>query len=227
MIRYERLDTEKARAAEKSLEEAKASNKSYNTPEVNAALMEMFHGKCYICENKEGISSFQIEHLKPHKGDTALKYDWENLFWSCAHCNNIKNAKYDPILDCTKVDVDQKIAFRKEGYFGKDEKFQFIPLEEGEEIQNTVALLYEVYYGSTPQKKIEAANIRKALRRSLSDFKNLVREYYEAEGYDKEDLKYLIRKELGQGSPFAAFKRWLIWDNKEKYRELISYCKKM
>ncbi len=216
MIRYNRLDTEKARAAEKSLEEAEASNKSYNAPEVNGALKEMFRGKCYICENKEGISSFQIEHLKPHKGDAELKYDWNNLFWSCAHCNNIKNAKYDPILDCTKVDVDKKIAFRKEGYFGKDEKFQFIPLEEGAEIENTVALLYEAYYGSTPQKKVEAANIRKALRRSLSDFKNLIREYCEAEDYDKEDMRCLIHKELGQGSPFTAFKRWLIWDNKEK-----------
>ena len=78
----------------------------------------MFHGKCYICENKEGISSFQIEHLKPHRENADLKYDWNNLFWSCAHCNNIKNAKYDPILDCTQVEVDRKIAFRKEGYFG-------------------------------------------------------------------------------------------------------------
>ncbi len=221
MIKYERLNTEKAKAAEKSLEKAKALNKSYNTPEVNAALAEMFRGKCYICENKEGISSFQIEHLKPHKGDAELKYDWRNLFWSCAHCNNIKNAKYDPILDCTKVDVDKKIAFRKEGYFGKDEKLQFIPLGEGEEIKNTIALLYEAYYGSTPQKKVEAANIRKALRRSLSDFKNLVREYYEAEEYEKEDIRCLIHKELGQGSSFVAFKRWLIWDNKEKYGELF------
>ena len=81
-----------------------------------------------------------------------MKYDWDNLFWSCAHCNNIKNAKYDPILDCTQVDVDQKIAFRKEGDFGMDEEFCFIALENGEEIKNTVGLLYEVYYGSTPQK---------------------------------------------------------------------------
>lgn len=69
MIRYTRNDTEKAREAVVALEEAKASNGSYNTPEVNAALAEMFHGKCYICENKEGISSFQIEHLKPHRGN--------------------------------------------------------------------------------------------------------------------------------------------------------------
>lgn len=224
MIKYTRDDTEKARMAVAALKKAKVSNGSCNMPEVNAALAEMFYGKCYICENKEGISSFQIEHLKPHQGNVDLKYDWDNLFWSCAHCNNIKNAKYDPILDCTQVDIDQKIAFRKEGYFGMDEEFCFIALENGEEIKNTVGLLYEVYYGSTPQKKLEAANIRRSLRRNLSDFKNLIRDYYDAEDYDKEDMRCAIRKEVGQGAAFAAFKRWLLWDHQEKYKDLLQYC---
>lgn len=66
MIKFSRNDTDKARAAVRSLCKAKASNTTYNTPEVNAALVEMFHGKCYICENKR-VSSFQIEHLRTHK----------------------------------------------------------------------------------------------------------------------------------------------------------------
>jgi hypothetical protein len=224
MIRYKRKNTIKAKSAIESLKIAKAKGASYNTPEVNAALAEMFHGKCYICENKDSISSFQIEHLKSHHGNIELKYDWNNLFLSCAHCNNIKNDKYEPILDCSKIDVDRKIAFRKEGYFGRDEKFEFIPIEEGIEIKNTVALLYDSYYGKTPQKKMEATNIRRALRRNLSDFKNLVREYDEAEDYNKEDLKYAIQKEVSSGAAFTAFKRWLLWDNKEKYGELLEEC---
>lgn len=224
MIRFNRKDTEKARKAIIDLEKAKVSGGSYNTPDVNAALAEMFLGKCYICENKEGISSFQIEHLKPHGENAELKYDWNNLFWSCAHCNNIKNAKYDPILDCSQIDVDRKIAFRKEGYFGTKEKFVFDALADDNETQNTVALLNEVYYGNTPQKKLEAANIRQRLRKDLSDFKNLVRDYYDAEAYDKEDIRMRIRKEVGQGSPFTAFKRWILWDNKEEFYELIEYC---
>ena len=47
MIKFSRNDTDKARAAVRSLCKAKASNTTYNTPEVNAALVEMFHGKCY------------------------------------------------------------------------------------------------------------------------------------------------------------------------------------
>ena len=101
MIRYSRIDTDRARAAVKSLEKAKASNGSYNTPEVNKALAEMFHGKCYICENKQ-ITSYQIEHLIPHRGNLELKYDWNNLFLACAHCNNTKLDKFDPVIDCTK-----------------------------------------------------------------------------------------------------------------------------
>lgn len=224
VIKFDRLDTEKSRAAIESLKTAKISNSTYNTPEVNAALKEMFYGKCYICESKNGISSFQIEHLKPHRDNAMLKYDWNNLFLSCAHCNNIKRAKYEPILDCSKVAADQKIAFRKKGYFGTDESYEFTALEESEAVQNTIALLHEAYYGSTPQKKMEAVNIRRALRKDLSNFKNLIREYYEAEDYDKEDLRCAISRELGPGSPFTAFKRWLLWDNKEQYSELLPCC---
>lgn len=107
----------------------------------------MFHRKCYICENKSA-SSFQIEHLRPHKRNADLKYDWNNLFWSCAHCNNLKNAGYEPILDYSQVDV-------------------------------------------------------------------------EAEEYDKEDLRYLIRAEVSTGSSFTAFKRWLLWDHKDRYGEVL------
>lgn len=224
MIKFVRNDTEKAQAAIKALQTAKIRDSGYNKPEVNEALIEMFKGKCYICENKDSVSSYQIEHLKPHRGNLELKYDWNNLFWSCAHCNNIKNARYEPILDCSQIEVDKKIAFRKEGFFGKQEKFVFIPLEDDEETNNTAALLHDAYYGNTPQKKIEAANIRKSLRIELSSFKNLIREYEEAEEYDKEDLKCAIRREVKDNSAFTAFKRWILWDNKEKYGDLIRFC---
>ena len=58
MVRFERLDTEKSRAAVNSLIKAQKSNGDCNTPEVMEALQEMFHGKCYICENKKHVNSF-------------------------------------------------------------------------------------------------------------------------------------------------------------------------
>ena len=222
MIKIERRQTAKAQKAIESLLKAKETDAGYNVPEVNAALKEIFYGKCYICENKE-VTSYQIEHLIPHRGNPGLKYAWDNLFLACAHCNNTKLGRFDPILDCTKEDVERAIAFRKQGYFGTDEKLLFEPLDSREETLNTGRLLHEVYYGSTPQKKMEAVILRKHLRKEISNFKEYVREYKEAEDEEKEDLKYLLKRELGDASPFAAFKRWLIRDNKEAYSELQQY----
>ncbi len=143
MIKIERKLTGKAQKAIASLEKAETGNSSYNTTEVNLALKEMFHNKCYICENKQ-VTSYNIEHLHPYYKNKNLKYDWNNLFLSCAHCNNTK------------------LGIRKETI-------------------NTINLLNEVYYGSTPQKKMEARILRRILRKVLSEFKEFVREYKEAE----------------------------------------------
>lgn len=222
MIKVERKSSEKAEKAIESLRREKARSGSYNTPEVNAALREMFHGKCYICENKQ-ITSYQIEHLVSHRGNADLKYDWNNLFLACVHCNNTKLDKYEPIIDCTKENVEALIAFRRTGYFGTDEKLLFEKLDDRIEVENTIKLLQEVYYGSTPQKKMESTILRRMLRKEFSAFKEYVREYHEAEDEEKEDLKYLLQKELRDSSPFAAFKRWLIRDNREVYAELLGY----
>lgn len=220
MIKIERKETAKTQLAVADLEKARQAGTTYNTDCVNQALREVFHGKCYICENKQS-TSYQIEHLIPHRRNSNLKYDWNNLFLVCAHCNNVKLAKYDPILDCTKERVEKLIAFRKSGYFGTDEKLEFIPQEEETEaVKNTVALLKDVYYGTTPQKKMESTVLRRILRHDLSKFKEYVREYQEAEDEEeKEDMGNLLKQELRDSSAFAAFKRWLIWDH-EMYAEL-------
>lgn len=223
MIKIERILTDKAQKAIKSLKEAKSKGTSCNTEAVNSALQELFHGKCYICENNK-ITSYQIEHLIPHKENPELKYDWNNLFLSCAHCNNIKGDKITPIIDCTKENVEEKLAFRKTGFFGTEEKLVFEMLDESVETQNTKKLLELAFYGNTPQKKMEAKIMRKELRKELSNFKEYVREYMEAENADeKEDVECLIKKELSDRSSFTAFKRWLIRDNADTYSELMKH----
>ena len=215
---------QKCQEAMDDLQEACNTGRSYNTEHVNQALREVFHGKCYICENKEA-TSYQIEHLIPHRSDRKLKYDWNNLFWVCAHCNNIKSDKYEPILNCTTEPVEHLIAFRKTGYFGTDEKLEFSAVkDDNEAIRNTILLLNDAYYGTTPQKKMEARIIRRTLRKDLSKFKEYVREYQEAENEEeKEDIEMLLKRELKDSSAFTAFKRWLLWDNEEKYGELEKF----
>ena len=83
-----------------------AKRKFYNEEDTVQALKKTFHNKCYICE-VQNLQDGVPEHLVPHKGkNDDLKFDWENLFWSCSRCNSIKNCrKYDgKIIDCCKVD---------------------------------------------------------------------------------------------------------------------------
>ena len=71
---------------------------------------------------------------------------------------------------------------------------------------------------------MESTIIRKTLRKDLSKFKEYVREYQEAENEEeKEDVAMLLKRELKDSSAFTAFKRWLIWDNEEKYGELEKF----
>lgn len=49
-------------------------------------------------------------------------------------------------------------------------------------------------------------------------------DYQEAENQEeKEDIAMLLKRELKDSSAFTAFKRWLIWDNEEKYGELEKF----
>ena len=53
MIKIERKDTEKTKIAMEALCVAKEKGSTYNTEEVNAALTEIFHGKCYKIKRYE------------------------------------------------------------------------------------------------------------------------------------------------------------------------------
>lgn len=224
MVRFQRRETEKARAAIQSLDrERRKKSGTYNTPEVNNALQEMFYKKCYLCENTD-VTAYVVEHLVSAEGNQELRYDWNNLFLACVHCNSTKKKRHEPILDCTQVKVDQMIRFYREGHWGTDERFCFDARDNSAEALHTVALLEEVYYGRTPQKKVESAHLREKLRKELAQFKGYVRDYLEASGEDKQDLYVLIQRELSARSAFTAFKRWLIWDNEEFFTELVVLC---
>lgn len=86
------VKVERSFPAPKSLAmEAKKKDGSYSGMDVIERLKEDFNNKCYICELKD-LQDPQIEHLLPHKNRKYLerKFDWNNLFWVCGHCNNVK-----------------------------------------------------------------------------------------------------------------------------------------
>lgn len=74
-----------------------ASGAVYAHLQVRMALEKLFYDKCAYCEGKAmGQADWDVEHFRPkgrvaerkdHPGYYWLAYDWENLYPSCAHCN--------------------------------------------------------------------------------------------------------------------------------------------
>ncbi|EBP3338655.1 HNH endonuclease, partial [Salmonella enterica] len=77
----------------------------YNDTEVTEVLKPLFHAKCYLCERNE-VQDAEVEHLIPHEGDDNLKYNWDNLFYSCSRCNGIKSNRHKNILNCSDSSID-------------------------------------------------------------------------------------------------------------------------
>ena len=82
-----------------AVEKAKV-NGTYRLEEVITRLKTDFNNKCYLCEEK-GVKDINVEHFEPHLNDKEKKFDWNNLFWSCSYCNNIKLDTHINLLNCT------------------------------------------------------------------------------------------------------------------------------
>lgn len=122
------------------------SSKKYNTPEVIDILKILFHEKCYLCERDE-IQDVEIEHLDPHEGDDALKYNWENLFYSCSRCNSIKSNKHKNIIDCCQEEqLGEIIQYYMPPTPNRDvEIIQIQETNKTLQFENTITLLKECY----------------------------------------------------------------------------------
>ena len=97
---------EKSQPAPDCLEvEKDKAGGDYKCGDVLDRIKTDFKNKCYICGYKEPVT-INVEHFRPHKGNNDLKFQWENLFWSCSHCNNTKLDNYDDIIDCTDLNED-------------------------------------------------------------------------------------------------------------------------
>ncbi len=134
------VKVERSFPAPKSLaEEAEKATGKYDKQDVIEQLKRDFHNKCYICEMKE-LQDPNVEHLLPHKNGRypKRKFDWENLFWSCGHCNGIKNNnKYDEgIIDCCKQDPERYLHFHL-----IENTIVIDVSDKKDEIQNRTALL--------------------------------------------------------------------------------------
>lgn len=193
---------------------------TYNLEVIVDVLKEVFFDKCYICEDNMS-TSFNIEHFKPHKGNVDLKFSWDNLYYSCGHCNNIKLGKYDNILDCMSKSDDVENAMQYKASTFPKKKIEIIPREDTEKVKNTAELLECVYNGTTTQKKLESEKLRRKIQEELIKFQDALIEYYynSPDSEDKEFSRAKIRKLLHKKSAFTAFKKWIILESEEYSEE--------
>nr|VFJ91608.1 MAG: HNH endonuclease [Candidatus Kentron sp. H]VFJ92687.1 MAG: HNH endonuclease [Candidatus Kentron sp. H]VFJ99482.1 MAG: HNH endonuclease [Candidatus Kentron sp. H] len=192
-----------------AVERTKA-NGDYKCGDVVKRLDEDFKSKCYLCEYK-GPTTLNVEHLNPHGGDKDRKFDWNNLFLACGHCNNTKGAGYEGLLNCTdeKDRVDADIRYRFEAFPSPRVEIELV--EDNHRTRTTRDLLLAVYNGTTKQKKLEATYIRDALGDEMARFYESLARYDSTEGDGEKDLLTKeIREHLDSASAFTAFKRWAV-----------------
>jgi len=205
----------KSQPAPECLEKQK-KNKSgtYDCDGVKVQLVTDFHDKCYICEEKD-ISKKVVEHFQSHRNgkDRDLMFDWNNLYLACGHCNEVKGARFDAILNCTnpKDKILDWIEFRIETTpFAKAE---IIAQEKTEVVENTVKLLMGVYNGTNLSNKFNSNSIRKKIILEVKKFQQLLEDYFYKPGLE-DDEKVQLRKEIKRNihpsTPFTAFKIWII-----------------
>ncbi|SHJ74969.1 TIGR02646 family protein [Hymenobacter daecheongensis DSM 21074] len=206
-----------------ALEKVKA-NGDYKCDNVLERIKADFKNKCYICECKEP-AAINVEHFIPHEGDNDLKFDWNNLFWSCSHCNNTKLARYKNILNCTNSshDIESKLKYIFKPF--PFETVQIIALDDCPEALMTRDLLVAVYNGTTRLKMIESANLRNKLLEEIMDFQRFLCDYFK-DTNTQEDKNYFlikIRGHIHRGANFTAFKRWIILENQKLKDEFEEY----
>lgn len=216
------VKVERTFPAPASLEmEAKKASGRYDKSDVIEQLRKDFHDKCYICEIKD-LQDPEVEHLLPHVNGKYRdrKFDWNNLFWSCGHCNKVKNQqKYAKgIVDCCVDDPEELMYFRLQ-----EENVAVVAKDKSnEKAALTAILVYEVFNLQNTDMRVYKSAMR---LRELNLEMNALYDNLEAMKKNPNSkvimrkLKALLRRE----SKFAAFKRNYIRENKKEYPQLVSY----
>ncbi|MDX2284434.1 MAG: HNH endonuclease [Bacteroidia bacterium] len=189
--------------------EQKKPNGHYDCGEVLERLVKDCFNKCYLCE-QAAPASLEIEHARPHRGDPALKFGWDNLLLACPHCNRIKNQGHQPMINCGTESrrITDLIEVRLEPF--PQERMRAVPAspDPDEAVVQTCRLLEAVFNGTTPHSRMECNNLQKHLLRELGEFQQLLRAYASLGSPPPEDLAAHLHPE----SAFTAFKIQILKD---------------
>lgn len=217
MVKIKRTPTPPASLA---IEKMKA-NGSCTEQDVVDQLELDFYEKCYLCEQNE-LQSIEVEHLLPHHNGKYIdrKFDWNNLFFSCAHCNSVKKrAEYENnVIDCCKTDPETLI--HQELCAGK---VCVNALADTVEAKTTASLIQDCFQlTNRPIREKESQVKVRALQATMNDL------YKELDKYKLKNSKksfYAIRGMLSREYKFAGFTRTYVRDHIDKYPDFEPYIR--
>ncbi|MEP3349672.1 MAG: HNH endonuclease [Marinomonas sp.] len=198
-----------------------ASNE-YNTPEVVERLYDIFHGKCYLCEQAD-LDAPEVEHFEPHMGDDTLKYDWENLYYSCARCNSIKGTRHQNLIDCCSSEINVVRAIKRKPPTMPDSNMEITAVLEDPRVHNTVELLDRCFNeDNTALRGITRANLSENLFKHYTKLLShrLVIVNRESTDRDIQDAVERIEIMLRDTYEFSAFWRWCVMEDRQLREKL-------
>jgi hypothetical protein len=115
------------------------------------------------------------------------------------------------LLNCTYPEHKVENWLKYEMLHFPKKEVKIIARKNEKIVHNTVKLLNEVYNGTTPQKKMEADNIKDKLQQELIQFQEMITGFLEADTpNEKEIYRNQIKKKLEKSSVFTMFKQQ-IW----------------
>lgn len=200
--------------------------KEYADKDVVEELQKIFYDKCYLCEDKEPIS-LNVEHFDPHKGDETKKFDWDNLYYVCARCNNLKLAKYNDLIDCTDPKYDVfKLIKHLPPLTPYQKKLIIEATSKDKKVQNTAALLELIFNTDhTINKKITGTYLRKKVFKKYNRFMELVNIYFDDESSKtkKDDALERLQVLMERKQEFSAFIRWIVLEDEKLNPLLVPY----
>jgi uncharacterized protein (TIGR02646 family) len=188
-------------------------SKDYRSKEVVDALREMFYGKCYLCEDE--TDNPEIDHFIPQTEDSSKTYEWNNLYYICGRCNNIKSSDGN-ILDCCNqsIDVSKAVKCEVPGIPNKD---IIVEAQDNSEVTENTAKIIDRCYNE------RNTAIRRIMRESLHE--KIFEEYSKFIKYrrvlkskqklpqEKSDARDRLKNMMQDSYPFSIFWKWHIWDD--------------
>lgn len=164
-----------------------------------------------------------MEHLRPHHGRTIHErvFDWNNLFYVCPHCNNIKkDSKYeDKIIDCCQEDPEKML---EQCYV--DGRVIVNNTVDEERAVMTANLIQECFEKRNTGIREAACQYR---IRCLADEMNILYKILEKHKENPNMVRYKrsLRATLSRNSIFAAFKRTYVRKHIVDYPDLEEFLR--